>query len=296
MLITSPCSSRARRIVAIITIAFLIVLALFQLSDVSQYQALQLPTFQFLSAILSSGTHVDWSRFAYVQYALHRLGSNADRVMMYPAEFESDDHYEIDEKRTWLLMKARDDFGVKLVPIEVQEAESYTKLLAFNQTQYDRHSVDLFLSPSAPHTFTSLLLLIQLVDFEFERIQSAMANAGPSDYDIEIMNTLYKNNAMVIPHRPYTMLSGEFRATSHEVYLGHNVKDRDPKKEFEQAPFVHSSDWPLPKPWAQADEGTLAQHQPPCLGYEDGNVDCNNHEIWTGLYEVFRKRRLMSIL
>ncbi|KAL4800571.1 hypothetical protein BDV19DRAFT_384384 [Aspergillus venezuelensis] len=97
-----------------------------------------------------------------------------------------------------------------------------------------------------------------------------MADAGPSDYGMEIVNTLYKNHAMAIPHRPYAMLSGEFRPTSHEAHLGND-------------------------PWIHAGENALAKHQPPCLEYEDENVGGNNHEIWTGLYEDFRKRRLMSV-
>ncbi|THZ34429.1 hypothetical protein D6C88_10490, partial [Aureobasidium pullulans] len=76
---------------------------------------------------------VDWSRFAYSQYVteknylcnslmifetLHRLGSKAE---------------------------PRDNYNVKLVPIHVQRfageatwGDSFTKLLAFNQTQYER--------------------------------------------------------------------------------------------------------------------------------------------------------------
>lgn len=139
---------------------------------------------------------IDWSRFAYVQYvtnsaylcnsvmlfeSLHRLGSKPDRLMMYPSSFSEDALGDSTESR--LLRKARDEYGVKLMPIQVQIreggdskssksyvllytqldsvypplpsfpqmfnspqlivssatwAESYTKLLAFNQTQYDR--------------------------------------------------------------------------------------------------------------------------------------------------------------
>lgn len=78
-------------------------------------------------------TSVDWSRFAYVQYvtnteylcnsvmlfeALHRLGSRADRLMMYPSSFSVDSDGGSTESA--LLQKARDAYGVKLAPIEVQ--------------------------------------------------------------------------------------------------------------------------------------------------------------------------------
>ena len=101
---------------------------------------------------------VDWSRFAYVQYvtnsaylcnslmifeSLHRLGSRAEKVMMYPKDWSADDSSTSSD--SYLLRKARDEYKVHLQPIEVQQKSSdptwgasFTKLLAFNQTQYDR--------------------------------------------------------------------------------------------------------------------------------------------------------------
>lgn len=125
---------------------------------------------------------VQWSRFAYTQYAtnqaylcnsvmlfeiLHRLESKADRLLMYPSDYQIDDEeLESESFESRLLRKARDEYNVKLQPIQIQRrgagdrmytssgrrmlvdsalienpatwAESYTKLLAFNQTQYDR--------------------------------------------------------------------------------------------------------------------------------------------------------------
>lgn len=78
---------------------------------------------------------VDWSRYAYVQYvtntdylcnsvmifeALSRLNSKADRLMMFPSHFRLDD----DSKESKLLLIARDQYGVHLVPITVQSRES----------------------------------------------------------------------------------------------------------------------------------------------------------------------------
>ena len=82
---------------------------------------------------------VDWSRFAYVQYAtnqvylcnsvmlfeiLHRLDSRADRLLMYPSSFiiETDgDGSESLESR--LLKKAKDEYHVNLQPVKVQHRE-----------------------------------------------------------------------------------------------------------------------------------------------------------------------------
>ena len=115
-------------------------------------------TFGFQKNVTSD---VNWSRFAYTQYAtnapylcnsvmlfeiLHRLGSKADRLLMYPSSFKVSNSSSDESHESLLLKKARDEYNVKLSPIEIVQrnsndptwAESYTKLLAFNQTQYDR--------------------------------------------------------------------------------------------------------------------------------------------------------------
>jgi alpha-N-acetylglucosamine transferase len=104
-----------------------------------------------------------WSDFAYVQYvtnpsylcnslmileALRRHGTKADLVMLYPQQWSvptgngSDSSYE-----SRLLAHARDLYGTKLSPIHVKTfvnkgdptwQDSYTKLFAWNQTQYKR--------------------------------------------------------------------------------------------------------------------------------------------------------------
>lgn len=79
---------------------------------------------------------VDWSRYAYVQYAtndaylcnsvmlfeiLHRLGSNADRLLMYPSDFQIEEDPNTESFNGRLLKKARDKYKVKLKAIEVQK-------------------------------------------------------------------------------------------------------------------------------------------------------------------------------
>ena len=79
-----------------------------------------------------SGKQFNWSRFAYTQYAtdrsylcnslmifeaLQRLGSKADRLLMYPHNFLLSENDVSPEAR--LLRFARDKYAVKLKPIEV---------------------------------------------------------------------------------------------------------------------------------------------------------------------------------
>lgn len=84
---------------------------------------------------------VEWSRFAYTQYvtdsdylcnsvmifeSLHRLGSKADRVMMYPKHMFKDIHADAESGKSnnaKLIIKARDEYGVKLVPIDLEHRD-----------------------------------------------------------------------------------------------------------------------------------------------------------------------------
>jgi alpha-N-acetylglucosamine transferase len=109
-----------------------------------------------LSYDTTAPSDVDWAKYAYTQYvtnsiylcnslmvfeSLHRLGSKAERLMMYPEEWS----IEAESSGAWLLRRARDEYDVKLQPVQIQRlegditwGESFTKLLAFNQTQYKR--------------------------------------------------------------------------------------------------------------------------------------------------------------
>lgn len=104
---------------------------------------------------------VDWSQFAYVQYvttpdylcnavmmfeALHRLGSRAERLLMYPSTYSL---VRSSKMEGFLLLKARDEYGVTLVPIDVLSKDlSYRKsslfLFPFFPISYHFYSTFLF--------------------------------------------------------------------------------------------------------------------------------------------------------
>ncbi|KAH6896772.1 nucleotide-diphospho-sugar transferase [Thelonectria olida] len=282
-------------------------------------------------------SEVDWSRFAYTQYvtnseylcnsvmffeALHRLGSRADRVIMYPAPMLQPG--ETSPSDALLLSKARDDYNVKLVPITIQHkyegdqtwADSFTKLLAFNQTQYSRVlSIDsdsvilqdmdeLFLLPPAPVAMpraywlfpdkpilSSQVMLIQPSEAEFARVMDTVNSADLEDYDMEIVNHLYGNSALIIPHRPYDLLTAEFRFENHTLYLGTDREKWDPVAIYNEAKLIHFSDWPLPKPWLDTPEATRLVLQPRCHNTTEGTQDCAERVVWNNIYSDFKTRR-----
>jgi hypothetical protein len=123
-------SPKVLRLFAILVFCFLAVLTLlFQ-----PFETFSRPsTFDLGHNPSQSEDIVDWSRFAYIQYAtnppylcnsvmffeaLHRLHSKSERLLMYPSTFSVDDTDDSFESK--LLRKARDEYMVNLVPIEVQ--------------------------------------------------------------------------------------------------------------------------------------------------------------------------------
>ena len=262
--------------------------------------------------------NVDWSRYAYSLYAtsspylcnavmvfeaLSRLGSKADRVLFYPQEWDLEIESASD-RDSQLLVISRDRYDVKLIPVKIPQADddawngSFTKFMAWGQTQYDRvlhldsdvtllkHLDELFMLSSAPVamlraycTYISELLLLTprssanpeicvgrlpsvkqltslfiLLEPDELEMQQLMLAARPDirqkdEYDMEILNRLYGDSAMILPHRQYGLLSGEFRLDNHRNYLGSSLEKWDPERVLREASLVHFSDWPLPKPW-----------------------------------------------
>ncbi|KKA30092.1 hypothetical protein TD95_005321 [Thielaviopsis punctulata] len=281
----------------------------------------------------------DWSRFAYAQYvtntaylcnsvmffeALQRHDSKAQRVMMYPRTMMAPDATDANGNYdAGLLIKARDEYGVKLSPIDVQHkvtsdttwADSYTKLLVFNQTQYARvlsvdsdsllmhHMDELFFTPAAPiampraywlypkqKVLSSQLMLVTPSAAEFQRVQRAIQQVANNEYDMEIVNTLYGDSAVVLPHRAYDMLSAEFRATDHAKYLGSADEKWDPVAAYNEAKMVHFSDWPVPKPWRLVSPEMRNKHGPKCDG-SGGRAECAEWKLWNSLYDDFAAKR-----
>lgn len=295
---------------------------------------------------------VDWSRYAYTQYAtsspylcnallvfdaLERFGSRAQRVLYYPEDW--DILTETDNDRdNQLLRVAKTKYNAMLVPIQLEMIKpgagsgeswnkSISKLLAFGETEYDRvihldsdilllkNLDELFFLPHVPvampraywllpeqKALSSLLLVIEpsyrrykaLLDTALGiEFKSSGSDSPRMKYDMELMNEFYGDSAMVLPHRQYGLVSGEFRSQNHTAFLGSVDEVWDPDRALSEAKFVHFSDWPLPKPWVMWPSQMLPDILPKCKNnpgtlHESG---CRDRDVWLKLYDDFRVRR-----
>ena len=184
--------------------------------------------------------------------------------------------------------------------------DAFAKAIIFNQTEFSRiiyfdtdtvqfkHMDELFLLPSAPvampraywklpsnRCLTPSFMVIEPSEVESARIAEA--------HDVDL---LYGDTAMVLPHRQYALISGEFRAQNHTSYFGNEFEQWDPDRAVRTASLIHFADAPLPKPWVMWPNEALQETRPSCEGEAiSGKQSCRDREIWMKLYEDFRLRR-----
>ncbi|KAL4867851.1 hypothetical protein BDV12DRAFT_111290 [Aspergillus spectabilis] len=205
--------------------------------------------------------------------------------------------------------------------------KSISKLLAFGEIEYDRivhldsdilvlqNMDELFFLPHTPvampraywllpeqQTLSSLLLVIEpsyrrykhLLDAAIgKEVDGNNTQNARIKYDMELLNEFYGNSAMVLPHRQYGLISGEFRTQNHTAFFGNDIEAWDPDRVLAEAKFVHFSDWPLPKPWVMWPHQMLADILPKCRNnpgtlHESG---CRDRDVWMKLYDDFRIKR-----
>lgn len=163
---------------------------------------------------------------------------------------------------------------------------------------------ELFLLPSStvamPRAYwldqpflSSQLVLIEPSHKEWYRVENFMKRED-SGFDMDILNTMYRDSCVIIPHRGYNLITSEYRTDTHERYLGSD-EHWDGAKALEETKFVHFSDWPVPKPWKQASASIIEEYQPKCRQREDrGNPDCRDRDIWLSLYKDYSNNRQVS--
>ncbi|KAI5290748.1 N-acetylglucosaminyltransferase [Ascosphaera aggregata] len=219
----------------------------------------------FISSANSTGVSnsahtslIEWSNVAYMQYAtdvphlcnsimifesLHRLRSRADRLLLYPSDFSVQSNTIAGN----LLRKARDEYGVKLMPVQLQirPGADYSDATVLQPMD------ELLLLPSVPvampraywldpdkRILGSHVLLVEPSAAEFRRVMKAIEKAKNNEYDMEILNNLYRDSAMVLPHKQYGLLTGEFRSNIHFAFLGNKDEEFDPEVVIKRAKYM----------------------------------------------------------
>jgi hypothetical protein len=256
--------------------------------------------------------------------SLHRLGARPNTLILYASELVS----ELDPNTSLarLLQQATQMYDARVQPVNLLSsasskadptwAQGFTKLLAFNQTKHKRVlSLDseatllrpmdeLFLLPAESKvampraywlngTLCTSVMLASPSETEFSRIQARMSEGNPKEFDMEIINALYGESCLVMPHKPYLLLKGEMRSADHENYLGSEEQQWDVDEVMGQAKYVHFSDYPVPKPWVATSEALKRDFMPSCKapGHKAQGQDCSDRDAWLWLYKEFRERR-----
>jgi hypothetical protein len=228
-----------------------------------------------------------------------------------------------------MLAYAKDTFPkLRLQPVktiattkgDATWAQSLTKFNAFRLSQYSRvlyfdsdslvlNSMDhYFLAPLArlavpraywlngadtasiaEQTICSHIMLLQPDEHYHTVIMNETARSN--DFDMEVINTLFRGSAMILPHRRLALLTGEFRTRDHRKYLSEEPDaEWNAMAEVSRSVLVHVSDWPLPKPWKPRTKDQWNRALPACDENDERDKEredrpsCADRMMWISFY------------
>ncbi len=209
-------------------------------------------------------------------------------------------------------------------------SDSYTKLLIFNQTQYSRvimldsdatilqNMDELFFIERSdavlPRAYwldkkkkmlSSHIMVVEPGREVFGKVMKEVKRAMKKNaiYDMDIANRVFgkkpKGECVLLPHKPYALLTGEFRKErgGHAGYLGADSGGRGEwsvGNVMKEAKMVHFSDDPLGKPW-RANWPEITSMAPRCGGVDGVTSFCEERGVWVELYRDFERRRWVSL-
>lgn len=188
----------------------------------------------------------------------------------------------------------------------------WSRVLAFDSDSQVLNSMDhYFLSPMAPvavpraywltdndadigkQILGSHVMLIEPNEARYHKVMDEALKSG--DFDMEVINHMFKDSAMILPHRRLALLTGEFRSKDHSRYMAPDVDEEwNAMGEVSRAVLVHFSDWPLPKPWKPRSKKLWEETMPECDENDMGAPDrppCDNRMMWTGFYSEYERDR-----
>lgn len=145
-------------------------------------------------------------------------------------------------------------------------------------------------------TLASHIMLITPSTGEFARIAKGVKRARRGEYDMDVINKLYRTVCVLLDHKRYALLTGEFRANDHSKYLSRSASNEtwDPMTVLKDARLVHFSDYPLPKPWLNPNRKDLERVQPACIESDGQEPDCTARAIWLEIYRDYKERKTVG--
>lgn len=152
----------------------------------------------------------------------------------------------------------------------------------------------------AKQVLGSHVMLLEPNEDRYQKIIEEAKRSG--EFDMEVLNHLFKDSAMILPHRRLALFTGEFRNKDHSKYLAPDVDEEwNAMGEVSRSVLVHFSDWPLLKPWKHRTKQQFESIMPKCPDDDMGAPDrprCADRMMWVGLYEDYdhAKEAYCSIL
>ncbi|EHK21840.1 glycosyltransferase family 8 protein [Trichoderma virens Gv29-8] len=256
---------------------------------------------------------------------LKRFGAKYDLVLIFPKAWDQEALQSANTREAKAIEKLRaSDLNIVFRPFDILSTDKgdstwrdsltkfhafalieYTRILAFDSDSLVLNNMDfLFLAPDSPvampraywltdgdhaakQILGSHLMLIEPNTHRYKRIINEAIRSG--DFDMEVLNELFEDSAMILPHRRLALLTGEFRNKHHHKYL---APDEDEEwnaiVEAGRAYLVHFSDWPLPKPWRSHTEAQWQAALPECPDIEKlDRPKCADRLVWTGFYNDY---------
>lgn len=255
---------------------------------------------------------------------LHRFAADHDQVLVIPNDWlapKSKMAKAIEDIRTTnpdLILRPRNllttskgesTWHKSLTKFHAFDLTDYTRILAFDSDSLVLNNMDhYFLAPLAPvavpraywlgdkdmplgeQVLGSHVMLIEPNKARYEKIVQEAIESG--DFDMEVLNHMFKDSAMILPHRRLALLTGEFRASDHQKYLAPDQDEEwNAMAEASRAYLVHFSDWPLPKPWISPSDAQWKAALPACPEDEQDRSDrprCADRTMWEGFYQEYR--------
>ncbi|KAH7215570.1 hypothetical protein DER44DRAFT_806639 [Fusarium oxysporum] len=192
-------------------------------------------------------------KFAYAHTSYHRIGMKAELILILDYQLFSSPHTSeqakaidnIRSKHPHIHLRPMDVISTSkgdatwrdsLTKFQSFSLTEWTRILAFDSDSLVLNTMDhYFLSPMAPlavpraywlneqdtdiakQVLGSHVMLLEPSKARYDKIIKEALQSG--EFDMEVINHMFRDSAMILPHRRLALLTGEFRAKNHSQYL-----------------------------------------------------------------------------